>query len=340
MAKRKRLSDLAAYLDISEATVSLAMNGRDGVSSKTREKVMQAAKELGYRPNHFARGLASRKSRSIGLIVPESENPFYSKMMQLMDAFVRSKGYSLVIGFSNFALESEQETIDRFVDLSVEGIVISPIHGYATSAAYRKRIVQHDVPIVYLGSHYDFESHYIMTDLAKGTEKLTAYLLAQGVRDILFFTGSLEIVLARERERGFRQAFESYGLHSPEDCYVRCAQLGFDEAYQQASERLSREPVPQAIITINDIMALGVMRAARHLGYNIPRDILIAGYDNVIYSEIAEVPLTTVHQPLDQLVETAVEQLLELIDQPEREAWIQLKIEPELVVRESTTKQA
>jgi len=338
MAGRKKLSDLAHHLGISEATVSLALNGREGVSPVTKKKVLQAAKELGYTPNYFARGLATRKSGIIGLIVPEIENPFYSRLTQAMDQAVRRTGHHLIIEFSNFDLESERQAIKRFLQLSAEGIVISPIHCYATSEEYRQLALQKDVPIMYIGAHYDFDSHYVMTDLSMGSEQLTTHLLSQGIRDIVFLTGPRDILLASTREAGFEKAYAQFGIEVSENRYVRCNKFNYEEAYRLTTELLKGKTLPQAIITVNDIMALGVMRAIRQLGYRIPDDIRIAGYDNVIYSEIAEVSLTTVYQPVDVLVETTVKHLLQLIDEPNSESWIQLKVEPELIIRESTQR--
>lgn len=331
------LADVARHLKVSEATVSLALNNRAGVSAKTKQKVLEAVEQLGYSPDFFARSLAMQRSHSIGLIVPEIENPYYSKLTQNLDRRFRQKGLHLIIGFSDFSLETEMEVMTRFLNMRVEGIIISPVHLMRTTDSYRTTIGNSPVPILYLASHYDFDCNYVMTQLAEGSFLLTEHLLNQGYEQIIFLSGNKEVLLVSEREKGFHKACQSKGRPVHSDQIVRCSNFNYEEAYQATIHLLAEGIRPDAIMTINDVMALGVMRAVRESGLRIPEDIAVAGYDDVIYASIAEVPLTTVRQPLDQLVGMAVDGLTGLMDK-ELANPLQLLAPPQLVIRRSTLK--
>ncbi|MBC8079383.1 MAG: LacI family DNA-binding transcriptional regulator [Gorillibacterium sp.] len=338
MMKKTTISDIASTLGVSEATISLALNNRSGVNKETRKKVLQTAKELGYKPNYFARGLAMRKSNIIGFIIPDIENPFYSKATKILDQVVQDYGYNLLLGFSSFDLYKEKDTIERFCGLGVDGIVIAPTYLFTTDSSYRKTVLESNVPIIYMGAHYDFETHYVMTDLSRGTELLVNHLLLKGIRDIVFLTGSEDIVLVSEREAGFRKAYASQGLNIVPDQYICCNEFSFIEGYRKTLDFLTHRRRPEAIISVNDVMALGVMRASRELGYSIPEHIVVAGYDNVSYSEFSEVSLTTVQQPLECMAKQTILHLMSLILNNISDEWIHEKLEPMLVIRESTEK--
>ncbi|WNR45239.1 LacI family DNA-binding transcriptional regulator [Paenibacillus roseipurpureus] len=331
------MADLAKHLGISEATVSLALNDKAGVSPRTKKKVQDAAKSLGYTPNFFARGLATQKSSTIGLIVPEVENPFYSKLTQSIEELVRASGRHLILGFSDFSLETEQEVMERFANMNVDGIMVSPVYIRDTTSAYRDAVRTSKVPIIYVGAYYyDFPSSFVMTNLMDGSFSLTEHLLSNGYRNIVFLCGQEGVVISKEREIGFRSAYAQRGLSLETARIIRCDKLRFEEAFEVTKKLLLEETKPDAIITVNDIMALGAMRAVRESGLQLPKDVAVAGYDDVIFSSIAEVPLTTVRQPVQEMAQLSVDSLLQLISEDEARSPIQLKISPQLVLRQST----
>jgi len=328
------LSELARYLGISEASVSLALNDKKGVSPRTRKKVLEAADKLGYTPNYFARSLATQTGNSIGLIVPEVENPFYGALTQRIDRAVRANGYQLLLGFSDFSLKTEEDMIKQFIAMRASGIIISPVYEYYTSDSYRQTVTQSETRILYVGSHYDFQHHYVMTNLMEGSYQLTKQLLDRGYRRIVFLSGDPEVVIARERLMGFQAAYTQNGIQEGSQVIV-CHQFNFDEAYQLTKEMLKKDEPLDAIISMNDIMALGVMKAILETGRKIPEDIAVAGYDDVIFSSLSTVPLTTVRQPIDELAQMSVDRLLSLKEQERTEQMVQIKVTPELIIRSS-----
>ena len=330
------ISDLAKYLGLSEATVSLALNDKKGVSPRTKKMVLEAAEKLGYTPDYFARSLATQQGTSIGLIVPEIENPFYGALTQAIDHYAREKGYQLLLGISDFSIETEEQLIRHFISMRATGILISPTYAWHTPESYRELVAAHAKGIIYVGAHYEFNHHYVMTNLMEGSFRLTSNLLEKGYSNIVFISGDPDIVIAKDRLMGYYAAHMQRGLTVSADNVVRAEHFQFEEAYHITRDLLKREPLPHAIITMNDVMALGVMKAALEAGLRIPQDLAVAGYDDVLFASLATVPLTTVRQPIREVARIAVEHLLNMDRQEQEERFLQIKITPEIIIRQST----
>lgn len=329
------ISYLAKYLGLSEATVSLALNDKKGVSPRTKKIVLEAAEKLGYTPDYFARSLATQQGTSIGLIVPEIENPFYGALTQAIDFYVREKGYQLLLGISDFSIETEERLIRHFISMRATGILISPTYAWHTPESYRELVSANAKNIIYVGAHYEFNHHYVMTNLMEGSFQLTSNLLDKGYSNIVFISGDPDIVIAKDRLMGYYAAYMQRGI-SISSNVIQAKHFQFEEAYMITKDLLNKEPLPNAIITMNDVMALGVMKAVLEAGLRIPQDLAVAGYDDVLFASLATVPLTTVRQPIKEVARIAVEHLLSMDKQEQKDRFIQIKITPEIIIRQST----
>lgn len=336
-----KLKDVARAAGVSEATASLVLNKRPGVKSYTRERVMQAAATLGYTPNAIARNLATRRSKTIGLIITDINNPFFGALAKSVDQYVQDSGYGLILSVSEDELHKEDAIIEDFISKMVEGIIIVPtLHHLRREFDSFERLKALSIPHVFVSSHYPaYCGDYVMADLSRGSYLLTKHLLRQGYGKIRFLaTNDLEVVPVAARFAGISEAMEEEGLRFDESMVIYASDPTFNAGYEAMKTHLQTDR-PDAVMAMNDIMALGAQRATLEAGLSVPDDVAVVGYDNVIYSRISEVPLTTVNQNIEDMCKSAVRRLFSHINgrTPDESPGIQL-IEPQLVIRQSSDR--
>jgi LacI family transcriptional regulator len=331
-----KLKDVAAQAGVSEATASLVHNDKPVIKETTRLKVMEAAKILDYIPNEAAQNLATSRTKTIGLIITDIENPFFGSLTRHIDQAIRSYGYRLILSISNNDIPLEDRILKDFLKKRVDGIIIVP--SFRKRGEYRiyETLQKQEIPFIFTTTYYPgFENRSVMTDLSQGSYLLVKYLLDLGHRDIGFLlSADLNMALSSLRLQGYRRAHEERGLTLNTDLIIPCPQVDYHSAFQKTSVFLKTKKI-DALITINDYMAMGAKRAAESLGYNIPQDLSIAGYDDVAFASLSEIPLTTVRQNIQTIGQETVDRLFAFIQGKYTEmeqSWIQ----PELIVRQST----
>jgi LacI family transcriptional regulator len=335
-----KLKDVARKAQVSEATASLVLNRRKGVKLETRDRVLEAARALGYTPNSVARGLAMRRTHSIGLVVTDIENPFFGSVTRFVDEAILARGYTLVLSVSNDDPDLERRIISYFIGKRVEGVIIVPAISQPQSLAHLAELERHKIPFVFSTVFYPgIAADCVMTDLRRGSYLLARYLLGLGHRNMLFLASNDRAApVSRLRIEGIEKACREARLPADSLRIVECERPNFSCGYASTSAVLQAER-PDAIIAINDIMALGAQRAARERGFRIPRDISVCGYDDVIFSRIAEVPLTTVRQDVKGICEKSVDVLFSRITGTRKKVSVH-RVQPELVIRTSTGPRA
>jgi LacI family transcriptional regulator len=331
-----KLKDVAILAGVSEATASLVMNNRPGVNKQTRERVIEASIQLGYTPNFIARGLAMQKSHTIGLVVTDAENPFFGSLTRYIDEFVLSQECNLILSVSNDNLDLEERIINDFIGKRVDGVILVPTVSQRHDLSSFEQLEKHHIPFVFCTAFYPgVDCECVMTDLEEGSYQLTNYLIEIGHRDIVFLvTSDRKVVASKQRIEGYKKALLENRVDFSEENIISCGHPDFNCGYE-LTKKLISEKKPDAIIAINDILALGVKRAVKEKGYAVPDEISIAGYDDVIFSSISEIPLTTVKQDIQEISRVTVDILFKKIKniQPKEKL---IKIRPELVVRKST----
>jgi LacI family transcriptional regulator len=335
-----KLKDVAASAGVSTATVSLVLNKKPGVNARTREKVLQASHTLGYTPNTIARGLATQRSRTIGLIVTDIENPFFATVTKYMDQFTKEAGYGLIFEITNDDLAREENRLKDFIGRRVEGLVIVPtLRTLRADFSIFDRLRSLKIPCVFLTSYYPgHECHCVMTDLERGSYLITRHLVRLGHRDIVLLAPhDTHVIPAALRIKGFMRALKESRCPFKQDMIVRCQEPNFRNGYEKTAALIRRRK-PDAIMAINDILALGANRAITEAGYRVPRDIAVAGFDDVIFASISEVPLTTVKQDVPEMCRLAVQDLTRLLalKDPCKKRFLFRSVRPELIVRAST----
>jgi LacI family transcriptional regulator len=332
-----KLSDVAEKAGVSIATASLVFNNRPGVNEKTRKKVLSAAADLGYVPNNIARSLAMNRSQTIGLIVTDIENPFFGSLTRYIDECTRKNKFSLILAMSCDDPGLENQIVENFISECVDGIIVVPAQLARTEFAIYETLRKRGIPVVFSTTYYPgFEGDYVMTDLAHGSYRLTKYLLDLGHRDIAFLAGAdPEVPASRLRLSGYNRAHEEAMIPRDPARVIRCALPNFQSGYLESARLLEGGPPPDAVIAINDILALGAQKAFKERGYSIPRDISLAGYDDIIFSSISDVPFTTVRQNIPEIARLTVELMIgRILGLPQQQN--HLLIAPELMVRETT----
>lgn len=267
-----KLIDVARKARVSEATASLALNRKPGVNAKTRERVLKAAKSLGYSPNTLARGLATHRTHSIGLVVTDIENPFFGSLTRHIDEFSLEAGYNLILSVSNDELDLEARIIQDFIGKRVDGVIIVPTILPRRDLSYFENLKKHHIPYVFSTPYYPgVPCECVMTNLEEGSYALCQHLLKLGHRDILLLvSNNREVVPSKLRIQGCRKAFEEHGLVLDRRRVVECERTDFDCGYT-TTLRIMKKGKPDTVMAINDIMALGGQTGDQGAGVRHPR---------------------------------------------------------------------
>lgn len=336
MAKPPTIIDVARRARVSMKTVSRALNDEPHVSVEARSRVMEAARALNYRPNLFARSLASRRSFLIGLIcAPPGPAPVY--VMTIQEGILtqcETRGYNLLTKTFDPAVKGVSRKVLQFVEKShIDGLIVTP--PLADNRALTRALVDAGIEHVRI-SQADLVSgsRRLGTDETGISSELTGYLISLGHERIAFIKGHPAHSGSRDRLAGFEAAMRDAGLEPAKE-YVQQGMFSFESGFECGTRLLSLGTRPTAIFASNDYMAAGVVNAAHHLGIAMPRDLSVAGFDDAPVSRQIWPSLTTIRQPIRRLGELATIALTDRIAGRETEG----NTNPpscELVVRDST----
>lgn len=335
------IEDIAKKVNKSVATVSRVLNGKEQqdipISGKTRDLILKTAKELHYRPNFLAKNLVQGDSRVIGFVVPDIMQSYFNEICYYMNRKLNDAGYDMVLAHSYENSKTERHSIEMLLSRRVSGIVISPAMGRDNRSFLEG--IQHYMPMILLDRYFHGANfNAVSTDDVAGCESLTGHLIEQGARRIIFIAGNRETSVTIERIQGYERALESRGIPYDESLIIESGYF-MEDGYAAVKEcvRNGMAGSSDAVMGVNDAVALGVLKALGEEGIAVPGGIMVAGYSNDRYSDCFTVPLTTVRQPKDRIAETAVGMLMELLTErgtPVRH----LKVPCELIVRESTKR--
>ena len=329
------IKDVAAAAGVSVGTASMALNSKKGVNEETRKRVLAVADELGYRPNKYARYLTSKRTNTVGLIVTDITNPFFGLIIDFIQQDLEARGYDLVLGISAGSITKERKLIEKFINLHVDGVITVPSHKQSADVRHFAELQKRAIPLCFITTYYsEVDAPCVMTDISSGSYDLTRHLLETGHRSILYIVASLALPLARLRVEGYRAAFLERGLPMEADWIVVVDEPSFECGYQ-ATGRILERGKPDAILAMNDVMALGALKRIKESGYGVPGDISVAGYDDLLYTTLLETPLTTVHQPVEEMCRRAVESLFAHI-QDYGQLNEKIFLPPKLLIRAST----
>lgn len=327
------MKEVAALAGVSLGTVSNVLNRPEKVSPTTVERVQSAIEQLGFIRNDAARQLRAGHSNAIGLLILDVANPFFTDLARGAQTQAAAEGYSILLGYSDEVPELESRYLDLFEEQRVHGVLVSPI---GDVDARLRRFRERRIPVVMVdrtSSDRSFSS--VSMDDIRGGRLAVDHLLDQGRRTIVYIGGPLSIRQIEERHLGAQQAVAATTGSTLE--FVETTGLSIAEGRRVGAELAARpaRARPDAVFAANDLLALGVLQALLRHGLRVPDDVALVGYDDIGFAESAVVPLSSIHQPSNEIGRRAVSLLLREADEPETEA-THVLFEPELVVRESS----
>ena len=330
-----KLKDIAKIADVSEATVSLALNGNTIVNIETRKRIIKIADELGYVPNPYARKLALNKSGMFGLIIPDIENFYYASFVNYINKYTRRTNYGLSIAISENSRKIEANIISEMIVNRVEGLFIVPVNKPNQDIGYFSRLDEAGIPYIFTTSKYDgIDGNCIMCDLKNGMYELIKFLFGRGYKKITYISGPKGVYTLDLRESGYREAINDDNNIIHREFF--CGEVTYNEACDVARYLIENKIDTDVIVCVNDTMAIGVVNTLNSYGINVPDDIAVCGFDNIIFSTTSAVSLTTVEQDIESEAKQSVELLLNIINKKASVKDNEIIIPTKLIIRNST----
>ncbi|HHF3277009.1 TPA: substrate-binding domain-containing protein [Vibrio alginolyticus] len=329
------MKDIAKLAGVSTSTVSHVINKTRFVSEEISERVNNAAKELNYyAPSALARSLKVNRTKTIGMLVTTSTNPFFGEVVKGVERSCYQKGYSLILCNTEGDNERMRQSINTLLQKRVDGLILmcSSLEGERIDVFERYP----DIPVVVMDwGPMLFTSDKIQDNSLRGGYLAAKYLIDCGHTEIGCITGPLIKHQAQMRYEGYKRAMNEAGLEFNANWIIE-SDFECEGGYQAFKKMAQRGALPSSIFVSNDMMAMGVINAANELDIKVPDDLSIIGYDDIHIAKFMSPSLTTIHQPKYRLGQAAVVTLVRRLDDKSNDAQV-VQLEPTLVVRNSVT---
>lgn len=327
------IRDVAIRAGVSVGSVSAALNRTAPVSEEMRRRVMAAVEELGYTPDGVARSLKLGRTRTIGLVVSDIANPHFTAMISAIEVACDAAGYTLTLCNSAENSDKEFRHLGVMRSQRVDGLILDLSGSGADYAAKVRRAIA--VPAIMIDRTVDgLDLDSVLIDNHSAGRVVTEYLLRSGHRRIGVVAGRAGVSTSMQRVAGYREALQDAGIAFDPELVV-AGDFQIAPAVEAARALLNRRPRPTAILSINNLMTIGVSKALHDQGFRCPHDISIAGIDDFEWSNAFAPRLTTVAQPIAEIGARAVECLLQRLDDGFEGASRQIVLTPKLIVRDS-----
>ncbi|EJG0027352.1 substrate-binding domain-containing protein [Vibrio alginolyticus] len=330
------MKDIAKLAGVSTSTVSHVINKTRFVSEEISERVNNAAKELNYyAPSALARSLKVNRTKTIGMLVTTSTNPFFGEVVKGVERSCYQKGYSLILCNTEGDNERMRQSINTLLQKRVDGLILmcSSLEGERIDVFERYP----DIPVVVMDwGPMLFTSDKIQDNSLRGGYLAAKYLIDCGHTEIGCITGPLIKHQAQMRYEGYKRAMNEAGLEFNANWIIE-SDFECEGGYQAFKKMAQRGALPSSIFVSNDMMAMGVINAANELDIKVPDDLSIIGYDDIHIAKFMSPSLTTIHQPKYRLGQAAVETLVRKLDEKSTEAQV-VQLEPTLVERKSVKR--
>lgn len=326
------MKDVARKAGVSTSTVSHVINKNRFVSVGVREKVELAIRELNYAPSALARSLKINQTHTIGMLITASSNPFYAEIVRGVEDSCYERGYSLILGNTAGDEDRMNRSLETLLQKRVDGLLLMCTESHLPSADILNRYPS--IPTVRMDwAPFEGRGDIIQDNALLGGELATQHLIDSGYTRIACIAGPLDKTPARMRLEGYKNAMEKNGLDVLPG-YVVESDFEFQGGYNAMIELLALKTPPQAVFTSNDAMAVGVYHALYQAGLQIPQDMAVMGYDDIELARYLSPPLSTIHQPKNELGELAIDTLIHRLRHPDVSQQT-LVLTPELIVRGS-----
>ena len=334
--KKVTIKYIADIAGVSFSTVGKALRGEPVVHPRTRDRILKIAEDLNYYPNFHAISLKTKKTKTIGIILNDLKNPFFSNVYKVIADTLNKKGYTMLLCDSDYNLELERTNIITMLSKGADGIIISPVNEKSDNI---KLIIESDIQAVFIDSIPEYtDVNYVFVNHKRAGFLSTEYLITKGHKNILLLNGPENFSPSKHFLRGYESALIHYNIEPNKKLQIN-SDISIEDGYQVFKEKYTvRRTVNNiaftAVIALSDLLALGIYEAALELGFKIPDDYSVIGYDDIFAVKYVHPPLTTVHQPKIRIGEKSVNILLEKINN-NNEEYEKIILEPNLIVRSS-----
>ncbi|MBN1873588.1 MAG: LacI family DNA-binding transcriptional regulator [Anaerolineae bacterium] len=328
---RVTIKDVARAAGVSRQTVSRAINDRGEISEETRDRVLSIAKEMGYRPSSIARGLATQRTGTLGLVVPDVANPFFADVAQGAEHAAYAEGYSVFLCNTNEDPQRELAVLQSLEEKRVDGVVLCSSRLEENEL---REALTHQTAVVLLNRWLgDSNVGTVLIDDEYGGRLATEHLLQTGHHMVGFLAGPPASRSGRRRAKGYRAAMIRAGSGDPEAWILHCIPT-VEGGRIAARQFLTAYPQVDAFFCYNDLVAVGALKASLELGRSIPDELAIIGFDDIPLAALVTPALTTCHVPRYELGRQAMQLLLDRIDGC-TDMCRELLVQPELIIRDS-----
>lgn len=333
------IKDIAKALGLSTSTVSRALRGGHEISTETKKLVLEYAEKINYHPNPIALSLKERRSHSIGVVVCEVANNYFSQAINGIESIAYSRGYHVIITQTHESFDREVVNVQHLASRSVDGLLVS-LSAETQDMSHLKYLHDKGLPIVFFDRvAAEIETHKVIADNYKGAFDATEHLIKSGVKKIGHLTSSPYLSITIERLEGYKAALAKYNIPFNPDYLQNCGRGGMmqDEVEIAVKHLLNLADKPEAIFIASDRLSTGCLLALKNMGVKVPEEILIAGFTNSDFAELFSPPLTTVRQPAFKIGQIATEMLIQLIESKYPVTDFETKkLDTELFIRESS----
>jgi LacI family transcriptional regulator len=322
LRKKVTIREIAEVANVSLSTVSRALRGDPRANRRTAQRVLQVARDLNYYPDSLAKSLRQSKTNTIGIIFNDLNNPFYSEILGVIGATLNRSSYSMIISYSHYDGAQEKANIMSMLSKRVDGIILSPINDQAENV---RLLEDNGVEYVLIDCLPQFPgTSYVYSDHGLGARVATEHLISRGHRDILLLTGPPSRCMHGAFIDNYKKALADNGLAVRPELIVHADDLSIESGYQTFKRLLSGSAESPnleftAVVTISDLLAIGIYKLANELKFRIPDDYSVVGFDNIEITEVLSPPLTTIHQPRRRIGMESLRILLYNIEHEEKE---------------------
>lgn len=331
------LSDIAKQLNVSKVTVSKALRGHPDISRETTKLVKKVAEELGYTPNFAARNLSSRKSSTIGVVVPKIAHFFFSSIIEAIYDEAFNNNYDIALTVSQENAEREKKHIETLMAMRVDGLIVSITQETKDKAIFEK-VLSRDVPLVFMDRVLQMNgTSQVTVDDKGGAIKAIELAITNGYTKIAHIGGYKEINIGKSRYEGYMEAMRRHGLPIEPDWVIHGG-FGEDDGYQGFMKFYRSGHMPEFIFAVTYPVALGVYAAAAEVGVRIPDDLDIVCFGSASINKFLKPALTYIDQPTETIGRSAVDLVLEHIAETEDYRPKFVEVPTELVMRDTCVR--
>jgi DNA-binding LacI/PurR family transcriptional regulator len=335
--KYTTIKDIAKALDISFATVSRALGDKYDVSQETRQKVLEKARELNYKPNSNATGLVQRNTYNLGVIIPSITNYYFSTVITGIQEIAQQNGFRIVLYITNDSMEVESKVLENLSGSSLDGL-LACVSAHCNNTAKFQKIIDEGLPVVFFDRVISsIKTSKVVQDDYNGAFTAVEYLIRCGYKKIAHITGPKELLLTENRLKGYFKALKAYGLPVREKFVIHSGFSQNDGESDTAILFSDKNDAPDAIFAVCDRKGIGAMLTLKAMNIRIGKEVGIIGFTNDPMSEIISPTMSTVAEPAYEIGKTSCELLLKHIRKNNFPAE-QITFSCDLIARESTNR--